>query len=481
MNHRVRVANLLLLFSASCVSVGPDYEPSPPEVPAEWANTEGSTYTGLPAAELGRWWRALNDSVLDSLIERALAANLDLRVALERVREARARRAQSTGQRFPDINGTGGYTRTRAGTNGFPALPTATSFDDWTLGLEASWEIDLWGSVRRQVEAANAELAVSVEDARHVQVVVAAEVARQYIDLRTFQARLVVAQENMSIQAQSLELARTRFRGGLAPALDVAQAETNLASTEAEIPSLNIGHRAAVLRLGVLLGELPTALLSELSIPAIQPEPPTVLGVGIPRELLRARPDVRASERALAAQIARIGVAEADYYPRFSLGGAIGWQSTSTANLIDPNSAFLGFGPAFRWNLFDGGRVAANVEIQMARAEQARSSYEATVLLALEEVENAMTAHAEQRVRAEALGRAVDSARRTVELARERYRAGQSDFQNVLDAERSLFAVEDGLLASKGQVLQSFIALQRALGGGWQPSPDEADRAAPRN
>ena len=457
-----------LVWGGGCWTVGPDYRPPAEEAPDGWLDADPEVYAGPPEARLANWWSALDDPLLGELIASAFAHNPDLAVAYERVREARAGRSQVASARFPTLDGTGAYSRARSGSNSFPALPEASTFDRWTLGLETGWELDLWGRVRRSVEAADAEAQAALELARDVRVLLAGEVARQLIEARTFQERLRVARENIAIQERSLGIARTRFDAGLSPALDVAQAETNLAATEAEVPALASGLRATTLRLGTLVGELPGPMVERLAQEGTIPLPPERLGLVLPAEVLRQRPDVRAAERSLAAEVARIGVAQAEYLPLFSLGGSVGYEATETSDLFDRDSGFLGLGPSFRWNLFSAGRVRAGVEAQRARAEASRLTYRGTVLAALEEVEGLAFAHAQERLRQAALERAVTAARRTVELARELYTAGQSDFQNVLDAERSLFQAEDRLLASRGQVALTFVSLHQALGGGWQ-------------
>jgi len=299
-------------------------------------------------------------------------------------------------------------------------------------------------------------------------VILAAEVARSYVDLRTFEARLTVAKENVELQGQSLSLAEQRFDAGVSPALDVAQAESNLATTQAQIPTLELGRHSSLSRLAVLLGISPQELYAETLSAADVPTPPAMVASGLPNELLRNRPDVRAAERLLAAGVAQIGIAQAELYPRFNLLGSIGRQSADTSTLFEGDSAALSLGPAFSWNLFDGGRVRGNIAAQEARAEQALLQYRNTVLLALEEVEVSLVALERERTRLEALERAVEATLRAVDLARDIYVQGLSDFQSVLDAERSLFQLQDALLASHGQLAQNYIALQRALGGGSQ-------------
>ena len=457
----------LLLTAASCTAVGPDYVEPELGLPSTWTDEAATGNEGAPP-ELGDWWRTLDDPVLDSLVGRAVDGNLDLQVAYQRMLEASAGLRISEGLRLPDIDGSGGYSRERLSANGFPPAQSPQSLDFLSLGANALWELDVWGRVRRQIESSDALLGASLEQLRDVRVILAAEVARSYVDFRTFEARLAVAKENVELQGQSLSLAEQRFEAGVSPALDVAQAESNLATTQAQIPTLELGRHSSLSRLAVLLGISPQELYAETLSAADVPTPPATVASGLPNELVRNRPDVRAAERFLAAGVAQIGIAKADLYPRFNLLGSIGLQSTDTSTLFEGDSAALSLGPAFSWNLFDGGRVRGNIAAQEARAEQALLQYRSTVLLALEEVEVSLVALDRERSRLEALERAVEATRRAVALARDIYIQGLSQFQSVLDAERSLFQLQDALLASHGQLAQNYIALQRALGGGSQ-------------
>ncbi|MEM9372193.1 MAG: efflux transporter outer membrane subunit, partial [Planctomycetota bacterium] len=329
MNKRMAIPTAVLLAGLQgCQSIGPSYERPELETDDAWSAGAEGAFNAADPESIGTWWTLLNDPVLDDLIGRAFASNLDLATAIQNVRLAAALRGVSAGERFPDFDGTGSYSRERQGVNGFPSLDDPANYDLFALGLEFSWELDVWGRVRRLVESADAELAASVEDLHDVRLILAAEVASEYITLRTAQSRLDVARRNVEIQQQSMDLTRTRFENGAAPELDVAQAETNLANTEAEIPSLESDVRDAALRLAVLLGDRPTALINELSEPAPIPLPPAEIAVGIPADVLRRRPDIRSAERTLAAEVARIGVELGDLYPRFSLGGSFQFNST---------------------------------------------------------------------------------------------------------------------------------------------------------
>jgi NodT family efflux transporter outer membrane factor (OMF) lipoprotein len=467
---RTRLLLLALALTTAC-KVGPDYVPPEVATPDIWQlELEGGLLQG--GAELAEWWTVLEDPVLDVLIERADAGNLDLVIAAARIREARASLGIVRGEQLPDVDGTGSAERLRTSEDGpFALSPPGAGNDDTTLyetGLDATWEIDLWGRVRRSVQAAGREYEAAIEDERDVRVVLFSEVARTYVDLRTLQERLEIARSNVVTQEGSLRLTRSRFDVGLVPELHVRQAESNLATTESSIPGLEQAVAAALHRLAVLLGEQPHRLREELGEASPIPAPPEKVVVGIPANLVRQRPDIRAAERRLAAQTARIGVATADLYPRFTLFGSIGWSAEDVDDLIGSSSRVWNIGPSFRWNLFDGGRVRGNIEVQDARTEQLLAVYENTVLLSLEEVENALVAYVKEQQRSDALSRGVVASRRAAELSRDAYDKGLIDFQNVLDADRSVLALEDALAESRGLVVTNLVALYKALGGGWQ-------------
>jgi NodT family efflux transporter outer membrane factor (OMF) lipoprotein len=462
------IVAVLLLVPVAC-TVGPDYQRPDIPVPDQWAE-ELSIGVFQGDAELAEWWTVLNDPVLDALIKRAAERNLDLRIATARIDQSRARLRIAGGERFPDLDGTGQATRFRPSGESPLTIPGGVEDSSiLSLGADASWEIDLWGRVRRSVESATADVAASMEDRRDVRVSLFAEVATTYIELRTIQEQLAIARTNVKTQEGSLELASSRFKNGISPELDVKQAESNLATTEASIPGLQQRQAQAINRLALLLGEYPARLRKELSEPAATPLPPTRVVVGIPANLLRQRPDVRAAERRLAAQTAKIGVATADLYPQFTLSGNIGWTADNGGNLIGSDSRTWGIGPSMSWNLFDGGRVRGRIDLEDARTEESLATYERTILTAVEEVESALTAYVREQERRDALDRAVDAARRAAELSRDQYKKGLTDFNNVLDSERNVLQLEDDLAASRGRVSANLAALYRALGGGWAP------------
>jgi NodT family efflux transporter outer membrane factor (OMF) lipoprotein len=460
--------SLALLAVGGCKAVGPDYEPPEVETPDAWRNAVVEELE-TESSPLETWWHGLDDPTLDELIARAGESNLDLRVALARVDEARALRGIAAGEQLPAVEANASYDRVQLSENGLNPIPPG-GFDPFnleTVGIAAAWELDVFGRIRRSVEAADAALAANVEDYRDVMVALYAEVASSYIDARSLQTRLAFARSNAEAQRESLQLTRDRYEAGLTSALDVAQAESNLANTEAEIPALESLLEFALNRLAVLLGEEPGAVHELLAEPAPIPDPPARVTAGMPADLLRRRPDMRRAERLLASQTALIGVATAEMYPRFSLTGALGLESTELSDLLDGDSLTWSVGTPVRWNLFAGGALRSAVEAEEARTEQALVAYEQTLLLALEEVENALASYRLERIRRERLAEGVDASQRAVDLVRTQYLSGLTNFQNLLDSQRSLFRQQDELAASEGRVVQSLIALNKALGGGW--------------
>jgi NodT family efflux transporter outer membrane factor (OMF) lipoprotein len=322
------------------------------------------------------------------------------------------------------------------------------------------------------MEAADAHLAAAGFSRSDVQVTLVAEVARNYTAARSFQQRLAIARQNLQAQRDGVALTRNRYRQGLTSGLEPEQAATVLAQTEAQVPALENGLQASIHHLGVLLGQLPGTLRTELAAEAPIPAVPPQVPAGLPSDLLRRRPDIRMAERRLAQATALIGVATADLFPKFSLTGSFGYESASSGNLFTPGSSAWSVGPAFQWRIFDAGRVRAQIRVQNARQEQALASYEKTVLMGFEEVENALVAYAKEQARNVPLRAAVASSRKSLEISRDQYANGVTSFINVLDAERSLYQTEDSLVQSDQAVAQDLIALYKALGGGWEePGP----------
>lgn len=455
-----------VLAFAAC-TVGPNYVPPATPVAEVWEETAAAAEQHDPA--LSTWWTAFGDPVLEELIARAGRANPGLRAAAARIEEARALLGVAGGRLAPDVALDGAASRSRRSDNGAVAPPPGgfEPSDLFSVSLGASWEIDLFGRLRRGVESAAASLDASVEDYRDVLVVLYADVGATYAELRTLQTRLAYAEANVAAQRQTAKLTSDRFQAGLTSKRDVTQAEANLAATESALPALEAAIDATLHRLAILVGVLPGSLHEELSAATPLHEPAVELTASLPVELLRRRPDVRRSERLLAAQTARIGVAKADLYPSFSLVGSVGLEATDAGDLGESSSRTWVVIPGLRWNLFSGGKIRDLVRAEEARAAQALALYEGTVLRALAEVESALTALAGERERRDRLVQAVASTERTVELVNTQYKSGLTDFQSYLDAQRSLFELQDRLAQSQGQVIANLIGLERALGGGW--------------
>jgi NodT family efflux transporter outer membrane factor (OMF) lipoprotein len=335
-------------------------------------------------------------------------------------------------------------------------------------GFDANWEIDVFGGVRRAVEASEADIQAAEEAQRYVLVSLLSEVGRNYIEARSGQRRLAIAHENIVSQRDTLELTRTRFNAGLTSELDVAQAESQLATTQSQVPLLEVLVKQAIHRLGVLLGQPPESLLDELNREAPIPTLPPQVPVGLPSDLLERRPDIRRSERELAAATARIGVATSELFPRFSLTGSFGSQTDDMQHFLDRKSLFWSVGPTMSWPVFDAGRIRANIDMQDARQQQALMMYQQAILIALEEVENTLVAYRQEQVRHKHLTTAVQANRRAVDVAHERYTKGLADFLSVLESQRALYVTEDAMVQSEGQAVGSLIALYKALGGGWE-------------
>lgn len=462
------LAGLLL---GGCAAVGPNYQQPETALPAAWSGAAGDN-AGSSAEDLSEWWKVLKDPTLDQLIGESLAASPDLLTARARLREARARRQLAGAERLPEVTASGSASRSK----GSGETGTGTTRNLFSAGLDAGWEPDIFGATRRGIEAAQADLEVSGANLDGVQVSLVAEVALNYVDLRAYQARLDIARNNLASQSETLQIAQWRNQAGLVSALDVDQARTNLEQTRAQIPTLETNLAQAEHRLAFLLGQAPTGLHDRLATPAAIPQVTDSVAIGIPADTLRRRPDVRAAERKLAAETARIGVATAALYPGFRLSGSIGLDALNLGDLLSGSAISRSLIASVAGTLFDGGRLRKRVEIQDAVQEQALVSYQTTVLTALKEVEGALVALANSGQRREALGRAFESADRAASLARQRYASGLIDFQAVLDSERSLLSTQDNLAGADADRVTALIQLYKALGGGWTAqSPSSSD------
>ena len=470
------VARLLCFFAAGC-SVGPDYRRPETAAPAVWQEAQ-QTGIDTQAGELAEWWKEFRDPVLDGLAERAVKNNLDLRIAEARVREERASLAATSAGLWPTLDVSGSYSRNRASQNavgsptqGAVAVPFGgrqLEQNFYQTGFDSSWEIDVFGGTRRQIEAAEAILQASIEERRGVLVTLLGDVARNYIDLRGLQRRLAVAQENLRAQQDTLGLTKVRFDAGLASDFEVAQSEGQVNTTAAQIPALQSALKQAAYRVDVLLGTQPGTSWDELAKVAPIPALPPQAHVGLPADLLRRRPDIRSAERQVAAATAQVGAATADLYPRFSLLGNIGLQSISASDWFSAQSRFWSIGPTISWPVFDAGRIRATIEIRNAQQEQALRQYEKSVLTAFEDVENALVNYGNEQTRYRSLLEAAAANRRALQMANDLYIQGLVPFLNVLDAQRTLYATESDLAQSEANMASNLVALYKALGGGWE-------------
>ncbi len=470
-------APLLALSLAVCAcAVGPSYTRPAVPVPETWSELQAGQVAAADRPAIARWWMAFHDPTLEGLVTRAVDGNLDLKIAAARVMEARAARGIATSRALPQIDASAAYSRAQR-SEAVPPFNSAAGAsspfgarvqDTFEAGFDASWEIDVFGGVRRDVEAAWAQVQAAEEGRRDVLVTAVAEVARNYVELRGAQRRLEILEATLRSQRDTLDLARVRFDAGLGSELDVTRAEGLLDATASQRPELERLARRAIHALDVLLGREKGALAAALEAPGAVPPLPPEIPSALPSELLSRRPDLRRAERELAAATARIGVATADLFPRFSIVGSFSRRSEDLGDLTSGASQSWALVPGVRWPIFAGGRIRANIRVQEARQEQALLQYEKAVLVAVEEVENALSAYVRERRRQADLGASVGANRRALDLATERYTGGLESFLSVLDAQRSLYAAEDLFVQSQSGSAVDLIAVYKALGGGWE-------------
>jgi NodT family efflux transporter outer membrane factor (OMF) lipoprotein len=485
---RKKLLPILALAAAlsGCFAAGPDYRKEKPPVPERFSALEPGIARGetLPGVLRDSWWRIFDDPLLDSLMDRAVSRNLDLRIAVARLMQARAQAGVASSAFLPEGGVSGEYQRLRrdeASVLGSAASAARGREQDFYLaGFDAAWEIDVFGGLRRQQEAATADLAASEESLRDALVSLRGELARNYFELRGLQARLEIARQEVNIRRDNADITRERARAGLASELDSARASGELASAEARIPALERFLKAAVFRIGVLMGQEPSGLEAELRSAGALPAAPPDLPAGLPSELLRRRPDIRKAERELAAATARIGVATADLFPRFSLTGVFGYQASESRLIFRDESNFWGIGPSLRWPILNFRRILSQIDVSKAVREEGLARYERSVLLALEEVENALVGLSREKTRSESLAEAVRANDLAVKLAMDRYLAGVQSYLAVTDAQAALYAAEDQLAQSRQAQSLALIALYKALGGGWQDEFSSSAEASPK-
>ncbi len=468
---------LLVLFVfmvAGCAKVGPDYRPPTIATAQQWIPSKDPAFS-KERVVYKDWWKHFSDPTLDNIIRMAHQQNLPLRIAGVRVLQARAQRGLSAGAFWPQLQEiSASYTRvqlTKELSVGGAPPPGPTfkrRFDDNTAAFSAAWELDLWGRFRRNIESADAAVLASVYDYEDVLVTLLGDVASTYIDIRAFEERIKLAQENVDIQKKTLNTTQVRFKQGLVAELDVQQALANLSNTQALIPLLQDGHRQSQNRLCILLG-MPTHDLRELLGEASTiPQPPKEIGIGIPADLLRRRPDVRNAERLAASQSGQIGVAFSDLLPHISLRGSIGISANQTNQWWRGSAVESSFGPSFRWDILNYGRIKNNVRVEDARLEALLINYQQTVLVAHAEVENSLSRFVRSSERKAFLEKSVEAAKRSLKLANVQYSAGTLDFIRLLNSESFLVTQQDNLTLTRQELARSLIQLYRALGGGWE-------------
>jgi NodT family efflux transporter outer membrane factor (OMF) lipoprotein len=481
------------LFLGGC-AVGPDYEIPAVLVPPAWGT--GNEPQPVPAPKLAQWWTRFQDPMLNSLIDEAVTGNLDVATAKARIREARASYRQSVGTLFPAASGSGSATRQKSGggasgadrndsDDGETAPASSPISTQYQAGIDASWEIDFFGKNQRAAEAAGYGIDAAEEELRLTLLTLVGDVASNYVALRGSQARIVLAKRTAATQRQTLALTRRRMEAGAASVLDVANATGQAHATEAGIPDLETACVEAQHRLSVLTGRPPVELAHRLKRSGPIPRPRFPMPAGVPADTLLARPDVHRAERQLAQSTARIGETEAARYPSINLVGNIATSGLSLGDLAKSSSIGWSFGPTLNVPIFQGGRLRAAVEVAQAQRDQNFLAYRTAILKALEDVENALVSLSQGRIRHHRLAAAVKAYREAATLSHSLYQSGATSFLNVLDAERSLYSAEDGMLQSRITLATSYVALNKALGGGWDGLIDASrpvviDRMGPR-
>ncbi|QIE99033.1 efflux transporter outer membrane subunit [Pantoea stewartii] len=483
--YRLNPFTLLLTLSLAGCSVGPDYQAPKPQLPGSYHALDSQERSKPQTSAVDtRWWRNFNDPQLDSLIARAIAGNLSLQQTVLRIAGAREQLSQSQGGLFPSLNGSAKVTRQQLGLEGLLKANGVNDQVDSTVAsqlngltqpvtlyqgsFDASWELDLWGKVRRQIESANAQQQAAIEQRNDALVSLEAEVVRAWLQLRGAQATVNTLQQQIAVADQTWQLTQSQQRNGLAPLTDVENARAQLSSLQAQLPQYQAQTRQAMNGLAVLIGKTPGALDAELQTPKALPALPNAVAVGIPSTLARRRPDIRQAEAKLHAQTAGIGVSVAQLFPSLSLTGQLGVRNTDASYLDDWSSHFYSVGPSLSIPLFQGGRLVSSVKLARAQQASAALDYRQTVLTALQDVENALVSYRADQQRVTALDETTGALQRTFDLASDSYRQGLSTFLEVLDAQRQLAQAEEQATQARMQSGLDLVALYKALGGGWE-------------
>jgi len=456
---------------AAC-AVGPDYKEPKVATPDQFVSATAGEFS--PAAVESDFWKGFGDEQLNALIEQALTANHDIRIAAARLREARALRGEARLDFAPTVTASGGYTESRASLRQAPLAAIERDQDYYDAGFDAFWELDFFGRIRRGVEASSALVQAAEAGVYSTQVSITAEVARNYFELRGSQQRLAVAQRNAENQRETVRITTARLDAGRGTQLDTSRAQAQLSATLATIPDFESSITRSILRLGVLIGQSPDSGMTQLSAAQKLPSLPAAQSIGTPELLLRRRPDIRVAERELASATAQIGVAVGDLFPRISFVGRWGFDAVNSGDLGNSASEAYSFGPSIQWAAFDLGRVRQRVKQREAATDRALARYEQTVLQALEETDASMTAYVKAKVKQAHLQDSTTASLEAVTLARARYESGVADFLTVLDAERSALTAEDQLALSETQTATALLATYKALGGGFRPLDAQA-------
>lgn len=467
---------LLLLLLTSCV--GPDYERPVVAVPSTWKNHLPTGPSQNQKMVDTTWWQNFHDPQLEELIEEAVASNLDYRAALARIQEARANLAGVEANLFPTISGTGSASRTYTGPGvprsslaSSPSPSGTTTSSQQTLykaGFDASWELDLFGAVRRGEESALAILESVIEDSRATLLSLFAEVAQNYINLRNFQHQVEVAQEIVSLWQDNFNLQSQLERTGLASQAALAAAQSSLDQAQAVLPSLESNIKATLHRLGVLLGKNPTTLYARLLKPGKIPESSEAVIAGLPSELVHRRPDIQMNERLLASATAQIGVSMASLFPQFQLTGSFNFERNQPSRLFMPSNQYWQYGLAFSIPIFDFGKIRAQIEAKYAQKEEALLAYQKSILTALEEVENGLVNFANESIRYHRVHDQVVAQEQAYHLVRSRYKAGLNNYGDVIQAKIAFLNAKLASIQSRATVSLNLVALYKALGGGWE-------------
>ena len=453
------LAPLIILLFSSCVTVGPDYTAPKFDVPDKWhSDSSENTSTTGDKSNLAKWWESFNDPMLTDLINRAVSSNLSIREAVLRLNEARIRRGVTGADQYPSVSSSASVTKSHS---------SGMSNTFYQMGFDANWELDLFGGIRRSIEASDADLESSKENLRDVTISLLSEVALNYVQLRLYQSQLEITNSNLKAQEETHDIVTWRYKAGLVTELDLKKSEYSLEQTRAQVPGILLNIEQTENKMAVLIGANPGELKGLLDPVKAVPVMQNKIKTGIPADLLKQRPDLRKAERDLAAQTARIGVAVSERYPTITLTGSLKASASTVSSLTDSDSLSSSIGPSISWPVFRGGAIKRNIEIQSTVAEQKLVQYKSLLLSAVEEVESALSSCFYQQIKNESLKKACDAAQRAYELAKMQYSSGLVDFQVLLEAQRTLLSLQGQVTQSEGQVSINYITLYKALGGGW--------------